>query len=203
MTAVEQHHRQHPGTATVVLEMQGLKWATQKGTVEAVLGHRPAVVDVEANPVAQTATVTFDTGATPVAELRGWVEECGYHCAGQSVPGHICDPLAEPAGVEAHEGHVHAEHAPAPPAGHEEALPSPHDVMGHGGHGGMSMEAMVADMRNRFLVALFFSIPILLWSPIGREVMAGSSFLVAVNALLLKRLRLPQLDGRPMSQPGL
>jgi Cu2+-exporting ATPase len=34
----------------------------------------------------------------------------------------------------------------------------------------MSMAAMVADMRNRFLVALGFSIPILLWSPIGREV---------------------------------
>ena len=44
-------------------------------------------------------------------------------------------------------------------------------MMGHGGHGGMSMEAMVADMRNRFLVAAIFSIPILLWSPIGREVL--------------------------------
>jgi Cu2+-exporting ATPase len=30
--------------------------------------------------------------------------------------------------------------------------------------------------------------------------MSGSSFLVAVNALLLKRLRLPQLDGQPMGQ---
>jgi hypothetical protein len=24
------------------------------------------------------------------------VEECGYHGAGQSVPSHICDPMAEP-----------------------------------------------------------------------------------------------------------
>jgi Cu2+-exporting ATPase len=42
--------------------------------------------------------------------------------------------------------------------------------MGHGGHSGMSMAAMVADMRNRFLVAALLSVPILLWSPIGREV---------------------------------
>ena len=43
--------------------------------------------------------------------------------------------------------------------------------MGHGGHhGGMSMDAMIRDMRNRFLVALILSIPITLWSPIGREV---------------------------------
>jgi len=34
----------------------------------------------------------------------------------------------------------------------------------------MSMDAMVADMRRRFLVAAIFSIPVLLWSPIGRDV---------------------------------
>ena len=35
----------------------------------------------------------------------------------------------------------------------------------------MSMDGMVADMRRRFLVAVVFSIPILLWSPIGRDVL--------------------------------
>jgi Cu2+-exporting ATPase len=44
-------------------------------------------------------------------------------------------------------------------------------MMGHGGHAGISMAAMVADMRNRFLVAALLSIPVLLWSPIGREVL--------------------------------
>ena len=33
------------------------------------------------------------------------------------------------------------------------------------------MAAMVADMRNRFLVAAAFSVPILLWSAIGRDVL--------------------------------
>ena len=40
---------------------------------------------------------------------------------------------------------------------------------GHGGHAGMSMAAMARDMRNRFLVALVFAIPIVLWSPLGAE----------------------------------
>jgi hypothetical protein len=31
--------------------------------------------------------------------------------------------------------------------------------MGHGGHAGMSMESMVRDMRNRFLLAAILSIP--------------------------------------------
>jgi Cu2+-exporting ATPase len=48
---------------------------------------------------------------------------------------------------------------------------SPHEVMGHGGHEEMSMDAMVRDMRDRFLVAAVMSVPILLWSSIGRQVL--------------------------------
>ncbi|SPL98742.1 Lead, cadmium, zinc and mercury transporting ATPase; Copper-translocating P-type ATPase [[Actinomadura] parvosata subsp. kistnae] len=122
------------------------------------------MIEVEVNPVGQAATVVFDPRVTSLAELRRWVEECGYHCAGQSVPSHICDPMTEPdppGGATAVREPSHAEH---------EAGPSPHEMIGHGGHGGMSMEAMVADMRNRFLVAAVLSVPILIWSPIGREV---------------------------------
>ena len=153
--------------ATVVLHTGGLNWASEKAVAEAVLGRREGVQEVEANPVAQTATVTFDPQKTSVAELRRWVEECGLHCAGQSVPTHLCDPTAEP--DPPRPGH-------AMPMEHEEmaaaaGLPSPHEAMGHGGHAGMSMESMVRDMRNRFLLAAVLSIPILLWSPIGRDVL--------------------------------
>ncbi len=53
----------------------------------------------------------------------------------------------------------------------ETEVRSPHEVMGHGGHAEMSMDDMVHDMRNRFLVAAVFSVPILLWSSIGRQVL--------------------------------
>jgi Cu2+-exporting ATPase len=180
--------------ATAVLDVHPMLFGSEKAVVEAVLGRRPGVEQVEANPVSQTATVVFDPAKTSLADLRRWVEECGLHCAGQSVPNHICDPLMEPDPPNGH-GHGHgavaeAEAPPAKPdhqhrdaagtpgdghAGHaaatHEELRSPHEMMGHGGHAGMSMEAMVADMRNRFLVAALFSIPIVLWSPIGREVL--------------------------------
>jgi Cu2+-exporting ATPase len=146
------------GTAaseSAVLEVRGVQWASEKAVVESVLGRRPGVRSVEANPVAQTATVVYDPEATSVAELAGWIRDCGYHCQGRSVPHHVCDPL-----VDAHR-----------PASEERAQPSPHEMMGHGGHEGMSMAAMVVDMRNRFLVAAVLSIPVLLWSPIGREVL--------------------------------
>jgi Cu2+-exporting ATPase len=48
---------------------------------------------------------------------------------------------------------------------------APHAEMAPMGHAGMSMDGMVHDMRNRFLVAAIFSIPIVLWSSIGRRVL--------------------------------
>ena len=56
-------------------------------------------------------------------------------------------------------------------SGHEAPIRSPHAAMGHGGHAAMSMDSMVKDMRNRFLVAAALSVPILLWSSIGRQVL--------------------------------
>jgi Cu2+-exporting ATPase len=155
---------------SVVLHTGGLRFGTEKAVLERVLGRRPGVLAVSANPASQTANVTFDAEKTSVAELRRWVEECGYHCAGQSVPDHICDAMEEPT-VHPHTAHVAHQPQNFGHAASEEAMRSPHDAMGHGGNAAMSMDAMVRDMRNRFLVAAALSVPILLWSSIGRQVL--------------------------------
>src|SRR5918993_4792873 len=119
MDAAEQEEgamRQHGGASSssdptgtsAVIEMSGVQWATEKAVVESVLGRRPGVLQVEANPVSQTATVTYDQQVTSVGELAGWVRDCGYHCRGLSVPEHICDPALEPT---ASPHGRHAEHA--------------------------------------------------------------------------------------------
>src|SRR6266498_236923 len=99
--------RHEDGTvASAVLHVGGMYLATETTVVEKVLGHRPDVISIEANPVGQTANVTFDTARTSVADLRRCIEECGFHCAGQSVPQNICDPLMEPDPSHAmHAGH--------------------------------------------------------------------------------------------------
>jgi Cu2+-exporting ATPase len=81
---------------TVVLEVAGVHWASEKTVIERVLVRRPGVLGVGANPVGQTATVTYDPTRTSVADLAAWIRDCGYHCAGQSVPRHACDPAVEP-----------------------------------------------------------------------------------------------------------
>jgi P-type Cu2+ transporter len=143
--------------AAVVLHVGGLYYASEKSLVEQVLGRRPGVLSVEANPVAQTATVVYHPDATDVEALRSWVRDCGYHCAGQSAPGHVCDPLVAP---------DHGPHDDGAARRTERA-----HGQGHGGHAGMSMQAMVKEMRNRFLVALVFTIPIVLWSGVGKSLL--------------------------------
>ena len=174
---------------TAILTASGQQWASSKAVAEKVLSQRPGVVDAQFNPVSQTATIAFDSSRTTIRELADWVTECGLHCTGASVPAHVCDPLAEPANDamhdDMHSGHAshnmpaalsaHAEHdmhrSQDAPSASAPAM-SPHDAMGHGGHNpGMSMESMAKDMRRRFMVAALLSVPILLWSPIGREVL--------------------------------
>ncbi len=142
-------------TVTAVLHVGGLHYASEKAVVERSLAAQAGVVAVEANPVAQTATVEYDPSATSIEQLKQWVEDCGFHCAGRSAPGHVCDPLAhEDVDTPAHD-HAAAARADDAHGG------------GHGGHAGMSMAEMVRDMRNRFVVAVVLAIPIAVWSPLG------------------------------------
>jgi len=74
-------------------------------------------------------------------------------------------------GGEGHAGHVMPAAKPAEHAEHEMAtgeMTAMAHEMGHGA--GMSMEAMVRDMRNRFLVSFILAIPVFLYSPLFTDV---------------------------------
>ena len=132
-------HRHDAARRTAVLEVSGVQWAIEKAVAEAVLGRRPGVLAVEANPVAQTATVTYDPARTSVAELRGLGPRLRLPLRRpvRARPRLRPDGRAPPPSPPAHREHADA----TPSAGHEA---SPHEMMGHGGHGGMSMDDMVA-----------------------------------------------------------
>ena len=159
------------GPAEAVLHVGGMVYAMSARGVERRLAARPGVLRVQANALNQTATVHYDPSATTLADLERWVQECGYHCAGRSVPGHVCDPQEPPAAHAAH-ADEHAGHA-MPMAEHEGPAAAQRAAdahTGHGGHAGMSMADMARDMRRRFLVAIVFAIPIFLYSPIAVEI---------------------------------
>ena len=155
-TATEQPTR--PATETVVLHVGRQYRASEKAVVEAALARHPGVIAAAANPVAQTATVRYDPSVTSVHELRRAVERCGFECAGCNLPGCLCDPLHEPG---------------QPQDAHDEAaVDRAEQLAGHGegGHGGHSMEHMAVEMRNRFVLALVFTLAILAWSSVGKGV---------------------------------
>jgi P-type Cu2+ transporter len=149
-----------PAAATVVLHVGRQFRASERPAVEAALRHHAGVLSAKANPVAQTATVSYDSSLTSVAELQRVAERAGFECAGCNVPGCLCDPLHEPGQPE------RAHDAATVARAHEPG------GYGEGGHGGHSMCEMAREMRNRFVLALVFTLTILAWSGIG-ESMSG------------------------------
>jgi Cu2+-exporting ATPase len=136
---------------TATLEVKGLFEELDHLGVEKRIGALPGVYHAHANPASGSVSVHFDSAVVSEAALREKVRACGYHCRGEMQPDHLCK-LEEPG--------THAGHAAQPGTRDEMA----HD-MGHGA--GMDMAGMVRDMRNRFFVALAFSIPLFLWMPMG------------------------------------
>lgn len=162
---------------TITIEVGGLLSALSARGVEKQLAKLPGVHKAEVNYVAGSATVTFDEAVADLSTIKAKVHECGYHCSGAVLPKHVCVPEDPPAAAvaiapAAHAGHVHEGHAAhaghethaehAAPAGKSEAMA--HE-MGHGA--GMDMHAMARDMRNRFWVALVFTVPVFIYSPMG------------------------------------
>ena len=139
---------------TTVIEVGGMLSTLCAHGVQKQLTRLPGVKKAEVNYVAGSATVTYDDTVTDVKAIKAKVHECGYHCSGKVLPKHVCAPDDPPSEA------VAVEHAAPAPKGAAIA----HE-MGHGA--GMDMQAMVRDMRNRFWVALIFTVPIFIYSPMG------------------------------------
>ena len=114
---------------TRTFEVGGLLSSMSARGVEKQLAQLPGVAAVQANAVAGNASVSFDPERISADAVRRAIEECGYHCAGESVPQHLCAPHAAqdhehaPSHTQEHE-HVH-------PPGREGGMHAPaHD---HGG----------------------------------------------------------------------
>ena len=159
---------------TATIEIGGLISTLSARGVEKQLAKLQGVHKAEVNYVAGSATVVYDETAIDLKAIKARVHECGYHCAGEQMPKHVCAPEDPPAAAVMpmpHAAHLHAAHGEhkAPEAHGEHAAPGKTDAMAHEmGHGGsMDMQAMVNDMRNRFWVCLLFSIPIFIYSPMG------------------------------------
>jgi len=146
--------------------------------VEKRLLRLPGVASVGVNIASGTATIGFDETQTTIEAIQADLIACGFHCRGEVVPRHLCVPNdttfppAQPAASH-HGSHLASQRHGSTNEGNGpgKAPAMSHDAMAHEmGHGdGMDMQAMVRDMRNRFWVALIFSVPIFLLQPMGMD----------------------------------
>jgi len=156
---------------SVTVDVGGLLSPLSIRGVEKQLAKLPGVEGAEVNFASGSATVAYDETRTTLAAIKDAIRTCGYHCTGEQLPRHLCEP-ADPLG-EATVAPAVTHAGPAAPPAHAThgaaARAVPKDEMAHEmGHGpGMDMQAMVRDMRNRFWVCLVFAVPIFIYSPMG------------------------------------
>ncbi len=154
-----------------IFEAAGLLRASSASSLDIYLRRQAGILHAEANPVSQTVTVTYDENVLAPDDVRRLIEQFGCACGGEIVPCNLCrDERTAIMGstTPAHEHAGHAMPAPAPGGPVTGEMAGMAHSMGHGG--GMTMEQMVRDMRNRFLVALVLAVPIFLYSPLATEV---------------------------------
>ena len=138
---------------TATLDAGGMLSMLDYQAVEKQLGRVPGVQRATASIASNSATVEYDETITSVAALKDKINECGFHCTGQIMPKHVCEPRP---------GMPAAAQPPAAPMAHDMA----HE-MGHGAS--IDMQDMVRDMRNRFWISLVFSVLIFAYSPMGMD----------------------------------
>jgi Cu2+-exporting ATPase len=150
---------------TSTVEVGELVSSLSAAGVQRQIAALPGVHHVDVNYVAGSATVHYDETQVTLETIRRRIVDCGYHCRGEMLPAHVCPPEGH---TDAHGAHA-AHEARAGRAGHgTDASHEASDMMHDMGHApGMSMQDMANDMRNRFLVALVFAIPVFLYSPMG------------------------------------
>jgi len=145
----------------ITLDASGFRTPLDPEVLEKHLRSLRGVTSAASNFASATVTVDYDPAKTAPAQLEAAVRDCGFHCAGEAVPRHVCVP-----------GKDTFWHAGEPPAGPPTKLAehAVHDEMADMGHGpSMDIQAMARDMRNRFLVCLGFSIPIFFLAPMGLD----------------------------------
>ena len=75
---------------TATLEVGGLLSILGARGIEKQLLRLDGVGRVAVNPVTGSTTVMFDPETTNLPAIQAAIRECGFHCAGEAMPRHVC-----------------------------------------------------------------------------------------------------------------
>ena len=163
-------------------------------TLAATIRALPGVQSADANFATGTLRVSFTRGEADPSAITAAIRECGFKCRTSSAQA-VTPPAPARAAVHDHAAHAHGHHhetatreARGPAAQHTSHSPAaPHET-GTDAHAGMhhggDLHAAARDMRRRFVVALLFSVPLFIWSPMGMMNPPPTPFGLAENVWL-------------------
>src|SRR5437899_2065505 len=77
---------------TATPDVGGMRSMLDYQAVEKQLGRILGVQRAAASIASNSVTVEYDETITSVAALKDKVNECGFHCTGQIMPKHVCEP---------------------------------------------------------------------------------------------------------------
>ena len=152
------NHRRSGRSSSPVIEVdiRNAHDASEYAGLEQYLGSLPGVTDIHLDRTRGVAHVSYDPSATTPEALEKHLHRCGYQCECYDRPGSVAQEGHPRVGVKEQPGHVVAIKA-------EE-----HAEGGHGEHAGHGA-AMVTDLFRRFIISTLVSLPLVLFSPIGRS----------------------------------
>ncbi len=81
---------------TTVLDVAGLLTVLDASGIERQLHRIAGVRRVSVNPISGSTTVMYDPETTSLRAIQAAIEECGFHCAGEALPRHVCDRETRP-----------------------------------------------------------------------------------------------------------
>ena len=136
---------------TSTVEVDDLLSSLGAQGIERQLKRIVGVGRVSVNPVSGATTVVYDSAKTDLPAIEAAIKECGYHCAGEALPNHICkDHRAskkfKPAAVMSKAGSSdkHESHAKAAALGRKPGA-NTEEKAGHKAHGAGQTDAMAQE----------------------------------------------------------
>jgi P-type Cu2+ transporter len=168
-------------SSVIEVDLKNAYDASEYANLENYMSKLPGIQGVHLDRTRGVAHLTYDSSVTTAEQIETDLHGCGYKCECRSCGVSKCQPGHPPVGTRDEAGTVaftaksletggqaHLVHGKA---GHvmEPSRPgdTTHAEMKHDEHAGHGAE-MVRDLLRRFIVSIILSIPIVLFSPMGK-----------------------------------
>src|SRR5450759_3871528 len=96
LSAGPDHHADMAGEQRMketTVQIDGMMSIFDGAGVEKQIKRRDGVVRADANFLSGTATIAYDGTRVTPDDINRFIADCGYHCRGEVLPAHVCEPL--------------------------------------------------------------------------------------------------------------